>query len=800
MALKVIDALRELGVEGLAAGLEHRRDLLAAPPGTLDQLASRVCAPHSVFEALDGVDQWTYQVAELLALLPDEVTAADAAAAVGAPVTPADVERALEALRQRLLVFGVGACLRANPGLRQVFAKPFLLGDPARTLLAPRPPAEVAAIAGRLGLGAPATVDEIAEALADRATVLSVLAGTTPNALGVIDGPSPLVGLPPLGGWDHAARARSLEGPLQWLIGHGLLIVTGWATAEVPREVGLALRGGRPLPDPRPHPPDVASVPAATVEQVDAAAAEQIAATLQDMARLLAVLGDTPAEPLKDAGLGAREVKRLAKAVNLDTERTALLLELALAAALVPIATRPVAPTAAADEWLAGPPARRWIDLVASWWDTPGLPSLALRKELTDDAKPAPALLPRRVPGERERRHALLACLAELPEGHASRTLGSVVESVTWRAPRTNLGDLTDEITRLALGEAMVLGLTGAGALSSVGRALVAGDMDEAHTRAAALLRPPPPEVILQADLTAVVDARVDHDLLSELRLLADTESSGAALVLRFSPASIRRALDTGRSAADIAAFLEAHAPRGVPQPLAYLIDDTARRWGRLRSGAATSYLRCDDPVLLAEAVRHRAVAALGLRLLAPTVAVSDVQRERVLGALRSAGYLPAAEDAEGAVIIERPGRQRTPAGFPSVSALQARNGADPAQLARRLLSAPTIPQPSLSPLGRFDDEIVPDHCPTSWADDRVEVDLDELMDDILVLLEDASMDGAVVEVVTIDERGRPLALTGQVLTVSDDLVVLHTEPRGDLHEILLEDAMLASRREVNPR
>ena len=104
------------------------------------------------------------------------------------------------------------------------------------------------------------------------------------------------------------------------------------------------------------------------------------------------------------------------------------------------------------------------------------------------------------------------------------------------------------------------------------------------------------------------------------LGVLADVESKGGATVYRFTPGSVRRALDAGRPPSDLHAFLATHSRTPVPQPLSYLVDDVARRHGHLRVGAASAYVRCDDDALLAEILADKRSAALRLRRLAPTV------------------------------------------------------------------------------------------------------------------------------------------------------------------------------------
>jgi hypothetical protein len=96
-----------------------------------------------------------------------------------------------------------------------------------------------------------------------------------------------------------------------------------------------------------------------------------------------------------------------------------------------------------------------------------------------------------------------------------------------------------------------------------------------------------------------------------------------------------------------------------VPQGLTYLIDDVARRHGQLRIGMAASFVRCEDPTLLAQAVA--AAQDVQLRVLAPTVAISQAPITDVLAALRDAGFAPAAEDSTGTIVDIRARGARVP-------------------------------------------------------------------------------------------------------------------------------------------
>ncbi|MET2714885.1 helicase-associated domain-containing protein, partial [Streptomyces harbinensis] len=182
---------------------------------------------------------------------------------------------------------------------------------------------------------------------------------------------------------------------------------------------------------------------------------------------------------------------------------------------------------------------------------------------------------------------------------------------------------------------------------------------------AARLLAPLLPEeldhFLLQADLTAVAPGPLSREPAQAMALIADIESKGGATVYRFTPASVRRALDAGWTPDALHGFLAEHSRTPVPQPLTYLVDDVARRHGRLRVGVAAGYLRCEDEALLTQVLADRRAEQLRLRRIAPTVVISGAPPEILLARLRELGLAPAAESAEGAVVTLAATRHRTP-------------------------------------------------------------------------------------------------------------------------------------------
>ena len=304
--------------------------------------------------------------------------------------------------------------------------------------------------------------------------------------------------------------------------------------------------------------------------------------------------------------------------------------------------------------------AGRWHLLASTWLDLPGRPALIGTRgpddkpygALSDSLYSTAAPLDRRL---------LLGMLAELPAG-AGVNAAEASAATIWRRPRWTRRLQPRPVADL-LTESHALGLVGRGAISTPGRALLNEGADpqiavDAMTRA---MPKPIDHFLVQADLTVVVPGPLQRDLAEQLATVATVESAGAAMVYRVSEQSIRHALDIGKTRDWMHALFTNHSKTPVPQGLTYLIDDVARRHGQLRIGMAASFVRCEDPTLLAQAVAAPATEGLQLRALAPTVAVSPAPIGEVLHALRAAGFAPAAEDSSGAIVDVRSRGARVP-------------------------------------------------------------------------------------------------------------------------------------------
>jgi len=361
---------------------------------------------------------------------------------------------------------------------------------------------------------------------------------------------------------------------------------------------------------------------------IDRGAAEQAFTTTTQVTEILLALGDGPGRLLARGGLSLPDSKRLAEAAGVSLDELPLLLDLAMIAGLTDDDEGFTRPSPRADDWRRASLADRWGRLAASWREL--LPS-----ELVD-------------------------LLASRP---LARWGPALADFVRWLYPAGGDALSARMARRGAQGER--LGVTAQGRASSIGIALLRDSAEAASEVLAPLVPPDVDQVYLQHDLTIVSPGPFAAHLDERLRRLADVESAGLAGRYRVTADSVTRAVALGETADELVSFLEQISLTGVPQPVEYLIRETAGRYGTVRVGPAAQDERggartivvCDDRVLLESLLVDATTASLGLQLAEASRAVSRFEPAVVLWTLIDARY-PAAP-AEGFDSPARPGRER---------------------------------------------------------------------------------------------------------------------------------------------
>ena len=490
-----------------------------------------------------------------------------------------------------------------------------------------------------------------------------------------------------------------------------------------------------PLTDPLAEPINDThrAIDSATLSRHIAATADNGFTVSRLTSTLLALIGTTPLPMLKKGGLPQRHATQLAHELGCDHTTLARLVSTATATGListgipVPVPDDDtggnyVAPTTLADDFADMDTAEQWVSLAESWLTSTDAPWRSTHLLESDSHS-------RRLP---QLRRLLLETLA--PD--VLLTAENVESSLLYHRPLL-LYRLEAEAIPELLAEATWLGLAvnvdGGYAATPLLTALLNGD--DTLTEARDLIPAPTDRLIAQTDQTLLAPGPLDSDTAAVVTAIADVESPGLASMYRITEASLRRGLDAGYSADTLHSFLNSHIDGEVPASLTYLIDDVARRHGTLRVGTATSYLRSEDPALLAEAVR----TVDSLHLIAPTVAVSSLPITTLLTQLRAAGLAPVAEGSDGTVL--------------TVSAPRFHIGA------RRLTSAQRAARPRPRPLTEKEVDhaiaVLRATAPTAQPDD------------VVARLHAAVRAKTVVGVRYVDTLGHTAELRLQPLTIS---------------------------------
>ena len=691
----------------VAALLVARPDLAAPPSSSFLALATRAGAQGSVEQALAGLDAPTLAVAEAVVALDgptgaeesgqfkqskevegvEETSAAQAAEGEGAggDDEPADVETArnLAGLIAAHLPLETEQVAQALERLNRLAL--VIEGRPVaalETAFGPHP----------FGLGPWAAEPPSAEQLPPTLEELeepSRAADEPPVPTASVEMLQALTWGPPAGTLRAGGRAP----------GAAPLIERGWLERSsdsrgrtrfiLPRQVALALRGGLLTRE------DLTAPEASELETVggDVVASESsfhAEETVRLVAALLEEWGREGGTIRRSGGVSVRALARTAEALGLETVEAARIIEIAAGAGLLGLDDDGATwvPSALAAGWLADSLPQRWAPLALAWATSARTPWLTGTRD--DDGVLRAALGPDLEAGWAARLRArVLALLGGLPLG-ASATPAFVRAALTWESPRRTIpGGAISAV----LAEAETLGITGGGALTEAGRILArraavsldepdaasddvmgtegsangagsasdgaagqAPSDDEALGALEAALAADLPAaidmILVQSDLTAIVPGRPAPELGALLERTSVVESRGGALTVRFTPESVRGALDVGYSAEEIVEAIGRHSPAPLPDSLTVLIQDAARHHGAVRVRAVAALLRIGDEATAAGIMAEPRLKDLGLAEVAPGILVATASAGQVLRELRATGLAPVTEDADGHLVV----------------------------------------------------------------------------------------------------------------------------------------------------
>lgn len=379
-----------------------------------------------------------------------------------------------------------------------------------------------------------------------------------------------------------------------------------------------------------PPPAALEAVSEADARFVDRGAGDRAFATLAAVTELLYLLRDEPARRLARGGVALPDARRLAAAVGVEPDEVELLLDIAARAGLADVGSEWTA-SGASVAWLASSRLERWTALARGWLE--------------------------RLPAE----------LHELMRQRARTVWGQgLLDYLAWLYPAG--GTWIRERTALAAREAEQLGITGSSTPSTPGAALLLDGPEAASAAMAQLFPAEVDKVYLQPDLSIIAPGPLLAPIDERLRRLAEAETRGLASSYRVTASSVTRALTAGETVPALREFLAGISLTGIPQPLDYLLTDTAARFGTLRVGGldpgaadpdapdagAAAYVRSNDTALLGRLIVDPNLAPLALRRAGEHRIVTRFDPNVLFWTLADAKYPVVAENADGEVIALR--------------------------------------------------------------------------------------------------------------------------------------------------
>jgi hypothetical protein len=260
--------------------------------------------------------------------------------------------------------------------------------------------------------------------------------------------------------------------------------------------------------------------------------------------------------------------------------------------------------------WLESEPAKRWLSLASNWLKLLGPESA---RELAGET--------------------------------------NLTQAIVKNFPLANQGIASHMANLVSLAE--LIGLTANNQVASWYKPLMQGEFATAQKLIAKALPTVLNKVILQADLTLISTGPLDTKTELTLRRFVDIEKIGVASSYRMSALSLSYGMETGLSETDIRNFLLELTGKDLPQPVDYLIRETAKRFGRLslRQVAQGTVLESKDKVLLTAILNDSELKALSFKVESDNTLITNFDQELVYYQMRENKYPAVALNKDGQII-----------------------------------------------------------------------------------------------------------------------------------------------------
>ncbi|MFM8926746.1 MAG: helicase-associated domain-containing protein [Rhodoluna sp.] len=345
-------------------------------------------------------------------------------------------------------------------------------------------------------------------------------------------------------------------------------------------------------------------------EQIDPLAGVGAFETIQALTELIIDLEQRYVPEVGRGAVGLVELKRLASFLGKDVDYARRLYALAQIAGLVVLDQERWRVGQNYASWLESEPSARWSQLASNWLRLLGPESA---KELADEA--------------------------------------DLTAAITKTFPIANVG-IASHMSNLVL-LAELIGLTANHQASSWFKPVMKGEITKATATIAKWLPQMQNKLIVQADLTLISTGPLDTAKELLIRRFADIERIGVASSYRMNALSITYGMETGLSEAEIRKTLKNLSGKDLPQPVDYVLRESAQRFGRLtiRTNNKGSLVESKDALLITTILNDSELAALGFVQLDPNTLQTRFEQEIVYYQLRENKFAAVALDESGKVV-----------------------------------------------------------------------------------------------------------------------------------------------------